>query len=312
MSTTSYLDACLQQARPRLNTMLILMFSEARLFGQNSQWLGSAIALLEPLGFQERAIRTALFRLAAHQAVRVERHGRRSLCRLAPATAAAVAAARQRLDIPPARSFGEDWTILVNSGGISAARYGAVRKRLLTLDYCQLAPNLLARPTAYRARAGVERDMPASEEHGLALFDVGGAQLAAAMRQPLFGRSDCDLEAADELYRQFQQRFQPLSKLLAQHGAISDEQAFLIRLLVSHGYQHCRRSDPLLPQELLPTTWQAMAAYQTYTALYCGCASQARRHIQAVTAAVAAAGQPTTAAPRLRRALLTSDSLVAA
>lgn len=308
MSTATCLDTCLQQARPRLNTMLILMFSEAQLFGQKSLWLASAIALMQPLGFQERAIRTALFRLAEHQAIRVERHGRRSLCMLAPATAAAVRAARVRLDIPPARSFAEDWTILVNSGGISAARYGAARKRLLALDYCPLAHNLLARPAGYRIGA---EGGPASEEHGLASFDVSGAQLAAAMRQPLFGRSEWDLEAADALYRQFQQRFQPLRALLDQHGAISDEQAFAIRLLVTHGYQHCRRGDPLLPQELLPAEWPAMAAYQTYVALYCRCAGQARRHVQSMSAA-AAANRPALGATRIRRPLFTPDHLSAA
>ncbi|MCU6499035.1 transcriptional regulator, PaaX family protein [Rugamonas sp. A1-17] len=308
MNTESHIEDCLRQARPRLNTMLVLMFSEARLFGQKSQWLASAITLMEPLGFQERATRTALFRLTEHQAIRVERHGRRSLCMLTPATAAAVRAARQRLDIPPARSFAEDWTILVNSGGISAARYTAARKRLLALDYCPLAHNLLARPASYCA--GIE-GASASEDHGLAAFDVSGAQLAAAMRQPLFGRSEWDLDAADALYREFQQRFQPLRKLLDQHGAISDAQAFAIRLLVSHGYQHCRRADPLLPQELLPASWPAMAAYQTYVALYCRCAGQARRHIQTVTAATAAPS-PAPGIARIRRPLLTSDHVLTA
>jgi len=307
-TTASHIETCLLQARPRLNTMLILMFSEAQLFGQKSQWLGSAIALMQPLGFQERAIRTALCRLADHQALRVERHGRRSLCQLAPATAAAVWAARQRHNIPPERSFAEDWTILVNTGGINAARYATTRKRLLALDYCLLAPNLLARPSAYRS--ALDGTMPAAEELGLALFDVSGAQLAAATSQPLFGCTDWDLDGIAELYQQFLQRFEHLRGLLDQPGAISDEQAFLLRLLVSHGYQHCRRSDPLLPQELLPDAWPALAAYQTYVALYCRCAGPARRHILALT--TVATEPPPVSAPRFRRPMLSPDKLTTA
>jgi phenylacetic acid degradation operon negative regulatory protein len=121
----------------------------------------------------------------------------------------------------------------------------------------------------------------------MARFDVGGAQLAAVTRQPLFGQVDQDLEAVAAQYRQFQARFLPLCRLLDQPDAISDEQAFRIRLLVSDAYQHCRRADPLLPQELLPDGWQSMHAFRTYRALYGGCASPARRHFLRIMSAAA-------------------------
>jgi phenylacetic acid degradation operon negative regulatory protein len=271
------MDACMEQVRPRLSSMLTLMLSEALALGQKTLWLGTVIALIEPLGFQERAIRTALFRLTEHGLLRVERHGRRSLCMLAPPKAAALVAARRRLNIPPERGFNEDWTILVHSGGIGAVNYAAARKRLQALEYCQLAPNLLARPASYRTPA--PSAMPAGEEHGLALFDVSGQQLANAVRQPLFGPAEGDLEGAIAAYRAFLTRFEPLLPLLGRRGAISDEQACMLRLLVIDSYQHCRAADPLLPAELLPASWPAMAAYQAYLAIYNGCAPQARRHI---------------------------------
>lgn len=283
MSTEYYLAACLKQARPRLNTLLKLMFGEARTLGHPTQWLGSVIELMQPLGYTERAVRTALFRLGEHRELAVERHGRRSLCMLAPDAAASMQAERQRINTPPSRSFSEDWTMLVNSGGLGALRYAEARKRLRALDYCQLAPNVLARPAGHCGAGPAV--MPPAQEQGLALFDVAGAQLAAAVRQPLFGQGGWDLETPALQYQKFQQRFQPLRQLLEQRGAIDDQQAYRIRLLVSHGYQHCRRGDPLLPQELLPEDWQAMAAYQTYMALYGGCAAQSRRHMLKVMAA---------------------------
>jgi phenylacetic acid degradation operon negative regulatory protein len=287
VSTTGhYLQAYLRHARPRLNTLLKLALSEAQVFGQGAQWLSSLIELMQPLGFQERTVRTAVFRLTEHQELLVERHGRCSLCRLAPQVTAAIETERQRLNRPPARAFDQDWTMLVNSGGISAARHAAARQRLRALDFCELAPNVLARPAA--CGAGNSSHLPAAELHGLALFEVSGTQLAAAVHQPLFGRTDWDLATPAALYRQFQQRFTPLRQLLCQKGAISDEQACRIRLLVSHGYQQCRGSDPMLPQELLPDDWPAMAAYQTYVALYSGCAAQARRHLMRILATAAA------------------------
>jgi phenylacetic acid degradation operon negative regulatory protein len=264
-----YIDAVLRQAKPRLSTLLKLMFSEAQAFGHQPLWLGSVIALLEPFGFQERTVRTALFRLAESKMIRIERHGRRSLCLLTPATATAILAARQRLNRPAARSFNEDWTMLLHTGGVSAARYASARKQLLQLDYCALAPNLMARPASY------SRGLPADDDHGLARFDVPGRQLAAATRQPLFGKMDWDLQTPRVLYTQFLQRFSPLRTMLGKRSVLTDQQACMVRLLVSHGYQQCRRSDPLLPRELLPEDWPATAAHQTYVALYAGCATPA-------------------------------------
>ena len=295
MNSEFYIDAVLRQAKPRLSTLLKLMFSEAQAFGQKTQWLGSVIALLEPLGFQERTVRTALFRLAEHKVIKIERHGRRSLCMLTPAAAASIQSVRQRLNIPAGRSFAEDWTMLVNSGGISATSYAATRKQLLDLDYCMLAPNLLARPASYT------RGIQAGEDHGLALFEVSGTQLAAAVRQPLFGKMDWDLETPAAMYEQFRQRFEPLRQMLGKRGAFTDVQAYMLRLLVSHGYQHCRRTDPLLPQELLPQNWAAMEACQTYVALYAGCAAQARRHILKITEAPAQEQPAGISTPPVRR-----------
>jgi phenylacetic acid degradation operon negative regulatory protein len=303
MNSEFYIDAALRQAKPRLSTLLKLMFSEAQAFGQKTQWLGSVIALLAPLGFQERTVRTALFRLAEHSTIKIERHGRRSLCMLTPPAASANQSVRQRLNIPAGRSFAEDWTMLVNSGGINATSYAAARRLLLELDYCVLAPNLLARPASY-ARGAQD-----GEDHGLALFEVSGTQLAAAVRQPLFGKTDWDLDTPAAMYEQFQQRFLPLRQMLGKRGAFTDQQAYMVRLLVSHGYQQCRRSDPLLPQELLPDTWQAMAAYQTYMALYAGCASQARRHILKITEAPAQEQPADASSAPLRRHLARRTSV---
>lgn len=285
-NTECYLAACLEQVRPRPSTLLKLMFREARALGHPAQWLGSVIELMRPLGYTERAIRTALFRLSEHRQLAVERHGRRSLCMLAPEVAASLRAEQQRINTPPVRSFGEDWIMLVNSGGLGAVRYTEVRKRLLALDYCQLAPNVLARLAGYRD-ADTTATQP-TQEQGLALFDVSGAQLGEAVRQRLFGQNEWDLETPASQYRKFQQRFEPLRQLLeqhGQHGAIEDQQAYRIRLLISHDYQRCRRSDPLLPQELLPEQWPAMDAYKTYLALYGGCTVPAGRHMLKIMAA---------------------------
>lgn len=271
-ATETQLQSCLRQAQPKLSDMLQLLFSESAAFGQDALWVRSVIDLTMPLGFQERAIRTALFRLGTRDTLQPQRHGRRSQCTLTPATATAIEAERQRMNMSPQRSFDTNWIMLVNSGGLGALRYAAKRKQLHALDYCLLAPNVMARPVDY----GCDDE---ADYLGLAGFEVSGSQLATACGQPLFGKSEWDLATPRQLYRQFQQRYEGLREALGQPGAISDQQAWSIRLLAGHDYRRCRRADPLLPREWLPQDWPAMAAYETYIDIYEGCAAGARRHV---------------------------------
>ncbi len=86
MNQMSKLDAFIQQAvtaTPISGTSLIAsLYGDALLQRGGEVWLGSVAALLEGLGFGERFVRTALFRLNKEEWLDVVRIGRRSFYRL--------------------------------------------------------------------------------------------------------------------------------------------------------------------------------------------------------------------------------------
>ena len=86
MNQMSKLDAFIQQAvtaMPISGTSLIAsLYGDALLQRGWEVWLGSVAALLEGLGFGERFVRTALFRLNKEEWLDVVRIGRRSFYRL--------------------------------------------------------------------------------------------------------------------------------------------------------------------------------------------------------------------------------------
>ncbi len=86
MNQMSKLDAFIQQAvtaMPISGTSLIAsLYGDALLQRGGEVWLGSVAALLEGLGFGERFVRTALFRLNKEEWLDVVRIGRRSFYRL--------------------------------------------------------------------------------------------------------------------------------------------------------------------------------------------------------------------------------------
>ncbi len=92
MNQMSKLDAFIQQAvtaMPISGTSLIAsLYGDALLQRGGEVWLGSVAALLEGLGFGERFVRTALFRLNKEEWLDVVRIGRRSFYRLSDKGAA--------------------------------------------------------------------------------------------------------------------------------------------------------------------------------------------------------------------------------
>jgi phenylacetic acid degradation operon negative regulatory protein len=85
MNQMSKLDAFIQQAvdaMPISGTSLIASLYGDLLQRGGEVWLGSVAALLEGLGFGERFVRTALFRLNKEEWLDVVRIGRRSFYRL--------------------------------------------------------------------------------------------------------------------------------------------------------------------------------------------------------------------------------------
>jgi hypothetical protein len=86
MNQMSKLDTFIQQAvaaMPISGTSLIAsLYGDALLQRGGEVWLGSVAALLEGLGFGERFVRTALFRLNKEEWLDVVRIGRRSFYRL--------------------------------------------------------------------------------------------------------------------------------------------------------------------------------------------------------------------------------------
>ncbi len=85
MNQMSKLDTFIQQAveaMPISGTSLIASLYGDSLLQRGGVWLGSVAALLEGLGFGERFVRTALFRLNKEEWLDVVRIGRRSFYRL--------------------------------------------------------------------------------------------------------------------------------------------------------------------------------------------------------------------------------------
>ena len=120
MNQMSKLDTFIQQAvaaMPISGTSLIAsLYGDALLQRGGEVWLGSVAALLEGLGFGERFVRTALFRLNKEEWLDVVRIGRRSFYRLSDKGLRLTRRAEHKIYRASAPEWDGTWLLLLSEG----------------------------------------------------------------------------------------------------------------------------------------------------------------------------------------------------
>ena len=245
MNQMSKLDTFIQQAvtaMPISGTSLIAsLYGDALLQRGGEVWLGSVAALLEGLGFGERFVRTALFRLNKEEWLDVVRIGRRSFYRLSDKGLRLTRRAEHKIYRASAPEWDGTWLLLRSEG---------------------LEKNVLADVQSLLHEAGVAENVICFEAHSpLALS-------RAALRSRV---EECwHLTEQNEMYEAFIALFRPLLPLLrdCDPSELTPDRCFQIQLLLIHFYRRVVLKDPLLPEELLPAHWAGQTARQLCINIY--------------------------------------------
>ena len=266
------LDAFIQHAVssvPVSGTSLISsLYGDALSHRGGEIWLGSLAALLEGMGFGERFVRTALFRLNKEGWLDVSRIGRRSFYRLSDKGLRLTRRAENKIYRAELPAWDGKWLLLL-SEGLDKTTLADVKKQLIWQGFGTLAPSLMASPSQNLADvqsllhdAGVAENVIFFEAHSpLALS-------RAALRSRV---EECwQLTEQNAMYETFINSFRPLLPLLKEASPedLTPERCFLIQLLLIHFYRRVVLKDPLLPEELLLAHWAGQSARQLCINIY--------------------------------------------
>ncbi len=220
------------------------------------------------MGFGERFVRTALFRLNKEGWLDVIRIGRRSFYRLSDKGLRLTRRAEAKIYRAELPAWDGKWLLLL-SEGMDKATLADVKKQLIWQGFGTLAPSLMASPSQQLAdvqtllhEAGVAENVICFEAHSpLALS-------RAALRSRV---EECwQLSEQNLMYETFIDSFRPLLPLLreATPAELTPERCFQIQLLLIHFYRRVVLKDPLLPEELLPSHWAGQTARQLCINIY--------------------------------------------
>ncbi|MGK0599957.1 phenylacetic acid degradation operon negative regulatory protein PaaX [Yokenella regensburgei] len=272
MNQMSKLDAFIQQAVssvPISGTSLISsLYGDALSHRGGEIWLGSLATLLEGLGFGERFVRTALFRLNKEGWLDVDRVGRRSYYRLSDKGLRLTRRAEGKIYRAEQPAWDGTWLLLL-SEGLDKSTLADVKKQLIWQGFGTLAPSLMASPSQKLAdvqallhEAGVAENVICFEAHSPLAMSV--AALCSRVEE-------CwQLTEQNVMYESLIHSFRPLLPLLRDAGPeeLTPARCFQIQLLLIHFYRRVVLKDPLLPEALLPAHWAGQAARQLCINIY--------------------------------------------
>lgn len=279
--------------RQRPQDLVFTLFGEYLLPRQAPVWVGSLIALLEPLGLSEGASRTVLSRMARKGWFTTKREGRHAFYQLTPRGRKLLEEGRERIYHP---SWDEPWDgrwVLAAYSIPEAKRElrDRLRDRLGWLGFGSIGNGLWISPHDVVAEVEELATALGIVDH-LECFRGEGA--AFSDPESLVHRA-WDLPAVNRDYESFIARHVPPFKRLRaeeERGEPDPRSCYVARFRLSHEFRAFPLEDPYLPRSLLPQDWAGECAavlFQTYHDLL---TEPADRYVESVLADAPAPPRP--------------------
>ncbi|WP_353179131.1 MULTISPECIES: phenylacetic acid degradation operon negative regulatory protein PaaX [unclassified Salinisphaera] len=264
----------------RATSLIISVYGDAIAPRGGTVWLGSLIRLLEPLGLNERLVRTSVYRLSKEGWLSSEQIGRRSYYSLTRSGWRSFERAYERVYSEPRVSWDGEWT-LVLMAQVPQRKRETLRKELSTLGFGAFSSDMLAHPLPPRAAlTSVLQDLDVQRRVVLMRARNEGLPTSAPLNRLV--RECWNLEALGVQYAEFLDRFRPVWRAIDSNGGLEPQDAFLIRTLLIHEIRRLLLRDPQLPDDVLPGDWPGAAARLLCRNLYRATFRQAETYLAEV------------------------------
>ncbi|WP_151987469.1 PaaX family transcriptional regulator [Acinetobacter oleivorans] len=242
-------------------SLISTIFGDSVLHRGGNISLASVIQLLELFGFNDRAVRTSVFRLVKNDWLCSDKIGRTSFYRITDSSRSTYLQAEQRIYNDQMKEWDHYWDLILMSS-LDTENKALLKKELEWLGFANISTNLMAYPGCNRIE--LQRllvDLNMSEQ--VVVFKAETLQLFNNSVDTIgrMLRTNWPIDELRQRYLQFLDIFREIGVLLMQENEqLEPVQAFQIRTLLIHYYRRILLKDPALPLELLPTDWPAISA----------------------------------------------------
>ena len=276
-----WIDDYLVERRVRANSLIITIYGDFIAPHGGTVWLGSFIRLVEPLGLNERMVRTSVYRLSQDKWLVSEQIGRKSYYSLTPSGRRRFEHAYRRVYEMRQDNWNGEWQVVIMPATLTGALRDALRKELSWAGYGAVAPAVLAHPTADR-----DTLLELLQENGThdKVVALTARAIGALSGRPLQDLAhECwNLDEIGAKYREFIERLRPVLRALRSSRGLDPEQCFLVQALTMHEFRRALLHDPQLPDQLMPSDWSGLAARELCRDVYRLTYRLAQQHLMAV------------------------------
>lgn len=274
-----------QKSRIQAGSLITTVFGDAILPRGGRVSLSSMIHLLQPLGVNERLVRTAVYRLVKEEWLQSEALGRKTDYMLTPSGRRRFAEASRQIYAADIPGWDRRWRLILIVGEVDIRSRESLRKALFWHGFGETATGSFVHPTA-----DLEEVMESLMSEGFEALLAQLIPLVAVNSRVAQCATDSDmvqkawnLEGLALSYEGFLQKYEPIRDDLVSSGQenMTEESAFLIRTLLIHDVRRLLLRDPQLPESLLPPTWPGSRARHLCRDLYRKLLPLSERHLDA-------------------------------
>lgn len=270
-----------QLQRMRAGSLILSVFGDAVFPRGGRLWLGSLIGLLEPLGLNERLVRTAVYRLVHNEWLTTQAHGRRTDYMLTPTGWRRLEEASRQIYAAQAPAWDQHWRMVLVVGELEPRRRECLRRAMFWQGFGELDAGGFVHPGADLDAAfhALATDGMADLFPQLMPLMAQRPALEGSARDADMVRRAWDLQGLAQGYAAFVDRYQPVLDELQAAPGLDGACAFQLRTLLVHDFRRLLLRDPQLPAVLLPAGWPGERARGLCRALYAVLLAPSERYL---------------------------------
>lgn len=238
------------------NSILLSFIGDVVVPHGGSIGLGSLVHVGDLLGITEQTIRSAANRLATDGWLSAETHGRRSFFALTPfADIRFQAASRRIYHHAESEWLGEWHIVMVDSGNLDSGALDEMNRDMTWTGFGKAANGVFVRPKADEGVTCADLQINAHIGASAVCFTASRPPCADDEALRPFIKRLWDLDAVEQRYRAFIERYDPVLAAVWGAAGIDGALALAIRTFMNHDFRRIRLVDPQLPVELQPENW---------------------------------------------------------
>ena len=251
------LKAHIAESSISCRSLVVTMFGDVISQHGGWVWLGSLIDSLSLFGFNERSVRTAVYRLVQSDWLQVKKIGRKSYYCYTEKAQSHFERVARRMYLPEPIKWDGKW-LLVMTVNLTESEKEEFKKSLLWLGFNSLTSGIFAHPSSDRRSLDeVLNEQKLTEKVAVFNAEIDDVYSQAATKELINNKWQLDeLKAKYQVFLDFYRQL----KADFDYSELNAQERFVLRVIIIHEYRRIILKDPDLPQELLPSGWEGYQA----------------------------------------------------